>query len=211
MIQGILAVLFLGLAFNAYRTAKQRGIWSWAKFFIGVISIVAFPLLLIVPLSQPRLSQWAGNRPGIATTAILMVIFAFVGLLAYLLRKKPTKTCLTDLIPLLRPPFGRRSGRLISFVRRTYRSRFYRCPASTISHLVQTATVRSAPRDLAFAVGAVFSLAPPATEILIGLSHLVPGAKEREWKPACSAWVGERRFVRPAMALDIYHQSCMRR
>jgi protein-S-isoprenylcysteine O-methyltransferase Ste14 len=92
MIQRILAVLFLVLAFNAYRTANRRGIWSWSKFFIVVISIVAFPLLLIVPLSHPRLSQWAGNHPGIATAAILIVIFAFVGVLAYLLRKKPTKT-----------------------------------------------------------------------------------------------------------------------
>jgi drug/metabolite transporter (DMT)-like permease len=92
MTQGILAVLCLLLAFNAYRTAKRSGMWSWSQFFIGVISIVAFPLLLIVPLSHPQLSQWAGNHPGIATTAILTVIFAFVVVLAYLLRKKPTKT-----------------------------------------------------------------------------------------------------------------------
>jgi hypothetical protein len=92
MFQRILAVLFLVLAFTAYRTAKRGGIWSWPEFFIVVVSIVAFPLLLIVPLSLPRLSQWAGNHPGIAATAILMVIFAFMAVLAYLLRKKPTKT-----------------------------------------------------------------------------------------------------------------------
>jgi hypothetical protein len=92
MIQGTLAGLFLVLAFYAYRSAKRRGIWSWSKFFIGVISIVAFPLLLIVPLSFPRFSQWAGNHPGIATTAILIVILGFVGVLAFLLRKRTTKT-----------------------------------------------------------------------------------------------------------------------
>jgi len=42
MIQWILAVLLLMLAFNAYRTAKRCGIWSWSKFFIVVISIVTF-------------------------------------------------------------------------------------------------------------------------------------------------------------------------
>jgi multisubunit Na+/H+ antiporter MnhB subunit len=92
MIQGTLVVLFLVLAFDAYRTAKRRGIWSWPKFFIVVISLAAFPSLLIVPLSHPRFSQWAGNHPGIATTAILIVILAFVGVLACLVRTKPTKT-----------------------------------------------------------------------------------------------------------------------
>jgi drug/metabolite transporter (DMT)-like permease len=92
MSQGILAVLCLALAFTAYCTAKRRGIWSWSKFFIVVISIAAFPLLLIAALSHPRFSRWAGNHPGIVTTAILIVTITFVGALAYLLRKKPTKT-----------------------------------------------------------------------------------------------------------------------
>ena len=64
MIQGISAVLCLVLAFNAYRLAKRRGIWSWSKCFILVIAIVVFPFLLIVPLSHPRLSAVGRGSSG---------------------------------------------------------------------------------------------------------------------------------------------------
>ena len=63
--------IFLGLALVTYRTAVQRGEWSWPAFFwiLGSVLTYAGAIALVVVAIMP----W-GLDPAIATAAIVAVI-----------------------------------------------------------------------------------------------------------------------------------------
>jgi len=72
----LLSVLFfLVIAYNSYQTAKRSGQWNWREFFIVVVALIAFPLVVVVPLFH---LQWTTDNPALATLIAEVVIMLSV-------------------------------------------------------------------------------------------------------------------------------------
>jgi hypothetical protein len=87
MIQLVICVFVLLVAFNSYRVAKRQGQWSWPKFLIVIAALVALSLVIVPLLTMP----WVKDKPGLATLIVVGLIFLFVGALVFFLRKFPPK------------------------------------------------------------------------------------------------------------------------
>lgn len=83
-----MALVYLGLAVQAYRMAKRQGQWSWSRFFIVLASAAVFTLVFILPVAL-----WAGGgtHPGAVLSLMLGGILVYVvGLVVFL--KKTAST-----------------------------------------------------------------------------------------------------------------------
>ncbi len=43
-------LFMLLIAYNTYQSAKRSGQWSWKEFVIVIVALVAFPIVVVVPL-----------------------------------------------------------------------------------------------------------------------------------------------------------------
>jgi hypothetical protein len=87
MIELVICVFVLLIAFNSYRVAKRQGQWSWLKFLIAIVALLALPLVIVPLLTMP----WLKDNPGLATLIVVGLIFLFMGALVYFMRKFPPK------------------------------------------------------------------------------------------------------------------------
>jgi hypothetical protein len=87
MIELVICVFVLLIAFNSYRVAKRQGQWSWLKFLIAIVALLALPLVIVPLLTMP----WLKDNPGLATLIVVGLIFLFMGALVYFMRKFPSK------------------------------------------------------------------------------------------------------------------------
>jgi uncharacterized membrane protein YoaK (UPF0700 family) len=77
-------LFFLAVALNTYYSAKRQGRWSWPQFFVVVASLVAVPILIVVPLMS---APWLQDKPVLATLIATSLIMLFVCALAYALKR----------------------------------------------------------------------------------------------------------------------------
>ncbi len=86
-------LFMLLIAYNTYQSAKRSGQWSWKEFVVVIVALVAFPIVVVVPLFN---MPWTTKSPALATLIAEVVIFLGVCVLAYALRKFFPKTKKSD-------------------------------------------------------------------------------------------------------------------
>jgi len=77
-------IFFIALAVNTYYVAKRQGRWSWLQFCVVVVSLVAIPVLILVPLMH---LGWLQDKPPLFTLIYTSLILLCVCALAYCLNR----------------------------------------------------------------------------------------------------------------------------